>query len=905
MNCQIDKVDDIIVGIDLGTTNSCVSIWKDNNLFVIPDEKQNKIIPSYVGFTNVHRYVGIDAKNQSVINANNVYYEVKRLIGLKYSDPSVQKEMKLLSYEIIPDLNDNIKLKSTINNNSDNLDVCQSFTPEEISSNILMKLKHMASSYLKTDVKKAVITIPARFTDSQRQATYDAARIAGLDVVRMIHEPTAAAIAYGLINRKLKENEIINVIVYDFGGGTLDVSIVEISVSESGENIFTVLGSAGNTHLGGMDFDNKLVDFCIKKFKKINKIDKLNDLPSISLQKLKQSCENAKKILSNKNKTYIAVKEFYNKIDLIFPITRNDFEIICADLLLICLKPIDDVLDCCDLSIDQVNEIIMVGGMTRMPCLLNRIEMKFHKKPNTSLNPDEAISAGAAIQAYMLSNSDNPFSESMTLLDICPLSLGVETIGSIMDIIIDRNTIIPTEAIKLYTTNTDYDTSVLIKIYEGERKMTSDNIFVGEFELTNIPSAPRGIPEIEVKFNVDINGILTVTAEELESHEKSSIIVNTNKGRLSEQEILRLIDEAKEYETRDELERIKKMYYYQIDDLCSNIKLNINNKNYKLNQIDKTNISNNVDQIIDWLKQKKYYDRHIDELENMCEDIKKKYGVLIVKGTYDDSNDNEIKSANNNNNNATSIYENDDDNVDNINNETIIKNIECDELGLSGLTDPEVSELKELRKLVFDLCYSIFDIINNNNFIIEDTHKTELKYFIDDCLLWLHVHEKPTKQDYKVKLDEINDSCDKIMKHYEDKNTNVFEQNALISKSKKDELENLCYSLMIIIKENKMPLKTIYIDLLNNEINDNITWLINNENVTEELCNERLNKLNDSCSEYYNKMQGIHIDKNIIYLDSNSDINNNNNNNQYETSIEDLLKQRQQDQLNQMLLDCD
>jgi molecular chaperone DnaK (HSP70) len=553
---------------------------------MIPDEKGNKTIPSYVGFTNVSRYVGTNAKNQSVLNTNNVYYETKRLIGRKFTDEEVQREKNLLAYKIIGDENDNIKLLSTLHSN-DTMSDYKTFTQEEIASNILIKLKHMAQDYLKTKITKAVITIPARFNDKQRQATIDAAKIAGLECLRIIHEPTAAAMAYGLGSRKLKPDEYINIIVYDFGGGTLDVSLVEISANDKNENIFSVLGSAGNTNLGGADFDKRLCKYSMDLFKRRNNLKTLEDLPALSLQRLKQSCENAKKILSTKNKTYIAVKEFYNSIDLLIPITRQDFETICSDLFILSLKPIEDVLDLCDMTTNDIDEIIMVGGMTRTPGIMSRLEQKFKIKPNNSLNPDEAIAAGAAIQAYILNNNSNPFSDTMRLLDICPLSMGVETIGGIMDILIPHGTIIPITIEKMYTTYEDYTESVLIKIYEGERQITRDNFFVGEFELKNIPKEPRGIPEIKVNFNLDENGILTVTAEELSTHEMSSIIVNANKSGLSHEEIANLIEEAIELEVRDEIERIRKQKHYQIDDFCGNISINIKNKQFKLSIHDK------------------------------------------------------------------------------------------------------------------------------------------------------------------------------------------------------------------------------------------------------------------------------------------------------------------------------
>jgi molecular chaperone DnaK (HSP70) len=890
--------DEIIVGIDLGTTNSCVCYWKDNNLIVIPDEKGNKTIPSYVGYTNINKYVGLEAKNQSIINANNVYYEVKRLIGRKFNDPEVLKEKNLLSYKIIGDENNNIRLLSTllINNNKLEDRDYKVFTPEEISAQVINKLKHMAQDYLKRKITKAVITIPARFTDAQRQATLDASKIAGLDCVRMIHEPTAAAMAYGLTNRKLKPDELLNIIVYDFGGGTLDVSVVEISTNTEGENIFTVLGSAGNTHLGGADFDNRLCSFSISRFKKQYNITKLDDLPAVSLQKLKQSCETAKKILSSKNKAYIAVKDFYDNKDMFFYITRQEFEVICGDLLLLCLKPIDDILNVCDLDIKNINEIILVGGMTRMPMITDRLKQRFKITPNNSLNPDEAVAAGAAIQGYILTHNNNPFSESVTLLDVTPLSLGVETCGGIMDVLIPRNTVIPYTIEKLYTTDTDYATTIDIRIYEGERQMTSDNIFIGEFELRNITEAPRGVPEILVSFNIDLNGIITVTATEKESNSSSSIIVNSNKGGLSQEEIKNLIEEARELEARDELERVRKMRHYQIDDICSNVITNINNKNFKLSEHDKELIKKDIETTFKWLKEKKYYERDENELETILNNIKKRYGVLIIRGKLED--DNEIKDAKSEDHKTTNIYQEDEDS--HIAQEKVFNIIEIEELGLVGLSSPEVTELKELRKSLNDLCYQIFDIIDNPSFIITDEHKKELKDFIDDALLWICSIDKPSKIDYKQKIDEINDACDKILLDYND---SIFKQDDLYNiKTKKEELETLCLTLHIMLSENSLPIKTKQKEELNNILNENLKRIYE-ETITEEECEIKIININNICNDISLKMSGINIDR-VSVINSNAIITQDNNISNYEgTNIEELLRQKQNDEIEQIMID--
>lgn len=900
-NDQNEDLEDIVVGIDLGTTNSCVSIWRKNNLEIIPDEFGNKTIPSYVAYTNINRYIGSDARNQRDINPDNVYYEVKRLIGRKYEDPEVQKERKLLSYQI-GDSDGNIVLKSNLRDG-------KSFTPEEISANILTKLKNMASTYLNRRIEKAVITIPAYFSDSQRQATKDAAKIAGLDCIRMVNEPTAASLAYGLMNRTIvkdtqdgddKDSEdLIRVIVYDFGGGTLDVSLVEI------ENMtFQVLSSAGNTHFGGADFDNRLIQFSLAKFKYQNNINQMDDIPNVSLQRLRLSCENAKKILSTNNQAFIAVQNFFQNKDLYISITRSEFEKICADLFLLCLKPIDDVLKSCDMTMSDIDEIIMVGGMTRMPGIMQRVEMRFGKKPNCSINPDEAISAGASILGYIISHKRDPFSDSVTLLDIIPLSMGVETTGGIFDAIIPRNTIIPCSETRKYTTDNDYVDSVLIKIYEGERTMTKDNIFVGEFELKGIPLAVRGIPEIDVTFNVDSNGIVTVTAEDTDTHEKSFITVNSNKGRLSKEQIDLLIEESKDLEIRDELEKRKKLFHYEVDDLCSNILTNISKNEFKLSEYDKKIITDDINITLGWLKEKKYHERDIEELEDVVEKIKKRYGVLILKGSISDTTVKEAERSDNKM--GTTVYGNDED-EDGEDKNTVFEQIENEKLGLIGMTEPDKAELKDLRQSLTDLCYSVFDVIASGSLTLNNDHLTELKDFIDDTLLWLHVHDKPTKIDYKEKIDAVNDACNKMMEHYKDE---VFDTNTLVDymKTKKDELESLCLTLQIMLEKKAFPLKQYYLDEMMKSIDDNLEFIYKTEKMDDAFeaeCFERFTKLSDMCTDYNNKMSGINLDKrnNIIkesVILTGCDLDSEN----MGTSIQSLIKQRVDEDIKEMIMAC-
>ena len=864
-NCDDNNSDDnnIIIGIDLGTTNTCVSIWRNNNLEIIPDEYGNGTIPSFVAFTNKSRYLGYDAKNQKELNPKNVFYEVKRLIGRKITDNSVIQDSEFFTFDIVTDDDNNVLLLNEFN---------KKFTPEEISAMILTKVKIMASDYLKQEINKAVITVPAYFNDSQRQATKDAAAIAGLDCVRIINEPTAAALAYGLLNKSIKNNisnnsynNSMNVVVYDLGGGTLDVSILNIC-----DGIFEVLSSVGNTHLGGADFDNRLVSYCITEFKKKNGIDKLKNLSVLSMQKLRRECENTKILLSTTVKTNIAVKNFYEDKNLIVTMTRDKYIRICRDLLILCIKPLEDSLNSAKLERSDIDEIILVGGMTRMPIIRENIKNFFSgKEPNCTINPDEVVSTGAAIQAYLLSNKDDPFSENVTLLDIIPLSLGVETINGVMNVLIPRNSVIPISKKKLYTTDTDYCESVIIKIFEGERKMTKDNFFIGEFELADIDPAPRGIPQIEVKFNIDINGIITVVAENKDKNNKKSITITGNKGRLKPEEIKKLINEAKFFELKDKIEKQKKQSYYEIEDLSSNIKINISKSEYKLSDSDKKMILEDINEVLLWLKEKKYYDRDHKEYMTVIDKLKKRYGTLILKGNMLDEN---VKSSivQNDRSNSTTVYGNDDDEDES---KELFEQIENEEMGINKLSENEKLEIKQLRNCLIELCNSVHEIVTSSEFNFEEEHKRELRDYIDDILLWVHVHQNPTKIDYKSRIDEVNDSCNKMIEEYEKNNKSIFEENVINKNinTKKDELEQLCIAIKSSIECNVFSLEEENMKKLDDKVSSILDWIIETENCEEEIYIEKLNEINLLCDNLYHSMIGISMHKEKTILGSERD----------------------------------
>ena len=655
--------------------------------------------------------------------------------------------------------------------------------------------------------------------------------------------------------------------------GTLDCSLLNIS-----NGLFQVLGSSGNTHLGGADFDNRLITYCLGEFKKKNKYDKLDNLSSMSFQKLKQSCEEAKKRLSETTKTVIAVKEFYDDKNLFITITRELFEKLCRDLLILCLKSVDDVLKSCDLDRDEIDEIILVGGCTRIPAVRNNLKLFFGgKEPNSSVNPDEVVAAGSAIQAYILSHESDPFSENIVLLDIIPLSLGVETIGGLMNVLIPRNSVIPIKKKRKYTTDSDNETSVKVKVYEGERSLTKDNFLVGEFELTGIEEAPRGIAQIEITFTVDVNGIISVTALDLKNTDnKKTISINSNKGRLTPNEIKELVLEAQNFEIKDKIEKEKKQLFYEIEDLCCNIKTNLCDENYKLKEKDKELISEDIKKINEWLSEKNYSDRTKKDYLRVLKKIKDKYGTLIIRSTGEND---KVEGLNADpSTKATSVYGNDED--DDKENEKIYEEIENEELGLNDEADEETKkEVKRLRETIVTLCYTIFDIISCKTLKIEKDYITELKEYVDDILLWAHVKEKISISEYKQKIEEVNKACNSIVEKYDGQE--IFEQTTV--HNKRNELEQLCYTLLGSIMSNVLALHEDNIKKLKEKAEEMLDWLINVDiktrkaelNNTSYIVDEqdyqiRIDCLNTLCNELYDSMLNVHIN-NEVAIDPNLD----------------------------------
>jgi molecular chaperone DnaK (HSP70) len=871
-NHNSNQFDNLCLGIDFGTTNSCISVWYKNKSILIPDFDGSDTIPTVIEINTDKKIIGKEAyirkdifdKTNTESNQKNVFlvYEIKKLLGKKYSELT-KEQINMIAYDIRADSEDNIII---IDSSSGKI-----YYPEEIAIHIFMSFKLRAETFLANkfgqsiNIFNSVISVPAYFNKIQRQIIKNSAENAGLNVIRLINEPTAASICYGL-GKNLTSNTM-NIVVFDFGGGTLDVSLLSI-----GDGIYEVLASCGNNNLGGSDFDKKIMEHVINEFIKLNDIDYevfIELVEENSLQKLKYLCEQAKIALSDNSNTKIKIDNFYQEKNLNVGIDREQFNILTQDLMRLIIKPINDVLDNAEMSKEDINEIIMVGGMTRVPQVRYNVERFFNKDVNCSIDPDTVVSIGASIHGYMLTTKDI-IQDKLLLIDRTPLSIGVETSGGIMDTLIPRGSIIPIKKNKKYTTDTDYVDSIDIKIYEGERKFTKDNFLIGNFTLTGIEKQKRGIPEIQITFEIDTDGIIKIKAEDLDNPlNKKSIQVSGNKQNLSKEQIEEIIASAKQMDQIDRIDKMKKESYLSLIESSKKIIENIGSSQLQIPPETKESIIQNVNEILEWLKSNTYDSIDVDKYKELLHDYKINYSIYLIQQNTPVIN---LESAQDEEQKGIEIYEDDNNSKKYIEQIKYFRQIidEYDDIKKQiNIASSIDNKTEESNNQSYEYQQKIILLKNELANLLEYANDYLLKFFVDKNLTdeivqeYIHklyqldLHFKNNYNDFNDKFNYINKFIHKLKcveEFYINKLENISYQNNK-QNNQNDEQNNQTELINQFVNEYEGKLEIIlefqtivykmtseYIKVDNQKINDMLKIIDNlvqldNINILEDTDN--------------------------------------------------------------------